>query len=905
MTYQEFKDHIATFLWRAGDQPVLNALDNLITLAEARLTRDLKIEDAVQLYAAQPVDNVMVVPAGYRSLDQLIWDQNFSLYYVTPYEFHQRKAPSGTMAEWFTIVGNQIWLAGTIADPTFIISYFATVPDYQTDDASWVADRHLDLLTYCTLMHCGHFIRDETQAADWKAEYVKELANVMEESTRLRYPKGGPLIEGRGIRGTGATPSLLDVATPDPPEPTPPPPVISGGLYINDVLTTTNGEWLNDPISFAYQWLRDGIPIPGATSNTYTLTLADAERAIRSEVTATDATGREDSAQSNILIPLPAEAPVNSVLPVASGTAEVGQTVSVDDGTWIGGNPLPPYAITYQWQRDTVDIPGATDSTYVITVADEGATIRAAVTATSVSGSTTVFSNDVGTVLDIPENTVPPVVSGSLNINDVLSTTDGTWLHSPTSFTYQWMRNGSPIAGATANTYTLTLADASQTIRADVTACNVSGCDTAPSNDVFPNAAAPPVNTVLPVITPTGTQLGDTLTTDDGTWIGGNPLPPYTITYQWQRDGIDLAGETSNSYTIGSADYGATLRVIVTATSVAGSTDAISLGVVADPATPPVNTIAPAVTGTPNVGQTLTTDDGTWTGYPPPPYTYTYQWQNNTVDIPGATSNTYVIQEGDLGDDLRVVVTASSPGGSTPANSNTVVVSGDDPYFGDVELLILNNDPDLTATPTDSSSKARVPTLVDGGNVTTSEFKFPTGSWTPPGVHDEGEVTYDNTDQSLGLSKNASWTVEAWVNPRSTVQGHVVGCARAGIGNFWWVLRASTGGLTFVSTIAGNSPFDILTTTGGSLSIGTWHHIAASFDAGTTTLRLFIDGVEYAENTSWTTPNSKTNKPCDLFNSPGASNDHLDMYVDSLRVTDGVSRYNANFTPPDKQFPTS
>lgn len=84
---------------------------------------------------------------------------------------------------------------------------------------------------------------------------------------------------------------------------------------------------------------------------------------------------------------------------------------------------------------------------------------------------------------------------------------------------------------------------------------------------------------------------------------------------------------------------------------------------------PPSNTVAPVVSGTAAVGQTLSTTDGTWSGNPAPT-TFTYQWQLGTTDITGATSSTYVIQAGDVGNTLRCVVTATSTSGSTSANSN-------------------------------------------------------------------------------------------------------------------------------------------------------------------------------------------------------------------------------------------
>jgi hypothetical protein len=88
----------------------------------------------------------------------------------------------------------------------------------------------------------------------------------------------------------------------------------------------------------------------------------------------------------------------------------------------------------------------------------------------------------------------------------------------------------------------------------------------------------------------------------------------------------------------------------------------------------PINTVAPAVTGTAIVGQTLTTTNGTWTGSPAP--TFTYQWQRITTNISGATSSTYVLQPADAGNTIRCVVTATNPLGAVSANSNSTASIG-------------------------------------------------------------------------------------------------------------------------------------------------------------------------------------------------------------------------------------
>lgn len=176
-----------------------------------------------------------------------------------------------------------------------------------------------------------------------------------------------------------------------------------------------------------------------------------------------------------------------------------------------------------------------------------------------------------------------------------------------------------------------------------------------------------PVNAVAPVVSGTA-AVGQTLSTTNGTWTGA---PAPTFTYQWQRSAVNISGATSSTYVLVAADYANTIRCVVKATnSIAPSgvtANSNSTASVAGAA--PVNTVAPAVTGTASFGSTLTTTDGTWTGTPTP--TFTYQWQRVSTNISGATSSTYVLVAADVGNTIRCVVTGTNAVSAVSANSNS------------------------------------------------------------------------------------------------------------------------------------------------------------------------------------------------------------------------------------------
>jgi len=184
----------------------------------------------------------------------------------------------------------------------------------------------------------------------------------------------------------------------------------------------------------------------------------------------------------------------------------------------------------------------------------------------------------------VPRNSALPTISGNVAVSQTLTASTGTWTQSPTSFAYQWQRcdptgaSCTDIAGAVSQSYVAADADVGSTLRAAVTARNAAGAATAvsaPTSTV--SAAGAPTNTSLPTISGTP-QVGQTLTAGTGSWAGS----PTSFAYQWQRCNaggtgcVDVAGATATTYVLGTADAGATIRVVVTATNAAGPASAAS-----------------------------------------------------------------------------------------------------------------------------------------------------------------------------------------------------------------------------------------------------------------------------------------------------------------------------------------
>lgn len=178
-------------------------------------------------------------------------------------------------------------------------------------------------------------------------------------------------------------------------------PTVSGNAREGQTLTASDGTWSNSPASFSFQWQRcasDGSAcgdITGATSKTYALVTGDVGRTVRVVVTASNTDGKAsaDSAATDVVDSK--SGPNNTVKPSVSGSAVVGETLTVSNGTWT---PTPT-SFTRQWQRcdsdgtSCLNIAGATGQAYGVRSADAGHRVRALVTAHTSSGQATTASS--------------------------------------------------------------------------------------------------------------------------------------------------------------------------------------------------------------------------------------------------------------------------------------------------------------------------------------------------------------------------------------------------------------------------------------------------------------------------------------------------------------------------------
>jgi len=195
-------------------------------------------------------------------------------------------------------------------------------------------------------------------------------------------------------------------------------------------------------------------------------------------------------------------------------------------------------------------------------------------------------------------------------------------------------------------------------------------------------SSATPAQTSSPILQGPAAQpfVGDRLTVTNGVWTES----PTKYAYQWDRcdptgdrqNCVAISGATSQSYTATAPDINHTLHANVFATNAdgTGKADTKGTGVVAARTTPK-NAARPTITGKALVGETLSANNGQWTGAS----TFSYQWQqcdqngNNCVDIDGAGGRTYGVRSTDAGHELLVRVKAANRFGSTTADTDRTV----------------------------------------------------------------------------------------------------------------------------------------------------------------------------------------------------------------------------------------
>ena len=275
-----------------------------------------------------------------------------------------------------------------------------------------------------------------------------------------------------------------------------------------------------------FQWRKDGVDIVGATQWEYVISSVTAADSGIYTVVVSNSEGSVTSSGGTLTVWTPPEITLQPV------SQTVGEGGSVTFTVSAMGNPLP----TYQWQYNYADISGETSSTLQIS----------GVTPGDAGLYDVVVSNGAGTVLStvatltvqrVATITVDPasqlVDEGGWVIFNVVVTGDAP-------ISYQWYKDGGALAGETNSSLIINPVMAADAGDYTVIVTNVAGSDTSSSATLTVNVA------------PAVTTDPSSQTIDEGSSVtftvaatGTSPLG-----YQWRKDGVDISGATSDSYTI-------------------------------------------------------------------------------------------------------------------------------------------------------------------------------------------------------------------------------------------------------------------------------------------------------------------------------------------------------------------
>jgi hypothetical protein len=260
-------------------------------------------------------------------------------------------------------------------------------------------------------------------------------------------------------------------------------------------------------------------------------------------------------------------------------------------------------------------------------------------------------------------STDAPTVSGTLAAGAVLTANPGTWTPTPDSYTYQWLRDGVVINGATAATYTVAAEDAGHVLAVAVTAVKEDFASTSATSAAVAIPVPQPgtLTTAAPSITGT-VKVGLRVTAKPGGWKAGS-APVTSFSYQWLRNGATISRATASTYTVTPADYGRKISVRVTG-SHAGFTTASVASSVHSVAAGTLVTKMPRITGKARIGKRLAAKPGVWkagavvlTGSH-----LHYQWFVGGKRIGGATHATFLVRQKYKGKKVSVRVTGSATG---------------------------------------------------------------------------------------------------------------------------------------------------------------------------------------------------------------------------------------------------
>jgi len=394
---------------------------------------------------------------------------------------------------------------------------------------------------------------------------------------------------------------------------------------------------------FCYQWTRNGVLIPGADESVYSISSASLDDAGSYSVTVTNICGSvESSIAALVLNSMPSIQEQPASLEICAGS-EAAFSIKA-----TGSEP-----ISYQWMKNGEEIKGANSNNYRIPKTKPGDAGSYSLRVSNKCG----FIESEGATLTINQM---PSIEAQLSSQEACIGSAVAFLvaaNGTEPLSYQWMKNGENITGATENSYGIPIASIGDAGSYSVMVSNKCGSteseDAALSLNRMPSIQVQPTSQEICV---------DSAVTFSAAASGTEP-----ISYQWMKNGQAVTGATENSYSIPSASIGDAGSYSVMVSNLCGSVES-------DIATLAVNSV-PAIQAQPDsqevcVGSAVSfnaaanvTDPGS------------YHWMKNGQAVAGATENNYSIPSASAEDEGSYSVMVNSKCGPVKSRAATLTLN--------------------------------------------------------------------------------------------------------------------------------------------------------------------------------------------------------------------------------------
>ena len=515
-------------------------------------------------------------------------------------------------------------------------------------------DREVTVVTSRTTMFDFTFGGADCRVGDYTITYVVHDRNGNEErSGTMGHDVIGVTIDGRAQVGETLSADVSTISNTD------------------DFAGTT----------FIYEWYRydsdedSYAAIQDATSSTYTVVAGDVGKTIMVMAEFTDIIGQRSGRAS---FPTAAVVPANSAptgAPTISGTLQVGETITADTSGISDTDGLRNVSYSYLWISNDSDIQDATASTYTLTAADQGKTIKVNVSFTDDNGNEETLTSaataevDPATAEQGSGNsaaTGAPTIGGTVQVGQTLTASTSGFADADgltnASYSYQWIANDgtsdSDIQEATSSSYTLVSGDVDKTIKV-----KVSFTDDAENEETLTSAATAAVAAAVPGATGDLTvSVNDTgkldLSWDAPDDDGGSAVTGYKVQWKESSDSWNTPADvsettvTGTSHTVSGLTDGAeyTFRVVAVNSAGDGTTSAEESGT-------PRETTAPSVSSASVDGTTLTV---------------TFSEDLTESPVPATTTFTVTVGQDDRGVDSVAVA-----GNTVTLTLASAVIAGD------------------------------------------------------------------------------------------------------------------------------------------------------------------------------------------------------------------------------------